>query len=125
MPDYAQYVIFWIAGTLFGLGAASRGEKDVKNICALALGSLACAIALVFLLGVTGEVLQSTNVSALIDKAAATLTLGDRREKATPMPTPAPTPTPTPLLDHDCPQEMRQGRPDWLTWLLFTPDREG
>lgn len=119
MPDYALVVIYWIAGLLAGAGIVSQPSKTAKNICAIVLGSLACAFLLVFFLGVTAEVLRTTNVSKWIDMAASFVSPGDRRPVA-----PTPTPTPTPVPD-DINVPAAAGPPDWLIWLLFTSDKEG
>lgn len=125
MPDITIAIVFWLSGAIFMASVLSAKERSAQAVALAGVTSLVGALALVFLLGVTFEVLQETNVSRLVDMVADAISVGDRREKvpvlAVPEPTPIPTPAPTPFPDDiSAPADARP--PNWLLWLLYTDE---
>lgn len=121
MSDVLVALTFWLAGAMFWAGITNAKEKNVQMAALAAVVTLVGALVFVFVVGVTVEVLQETNVAAIIDKVAAQISTGDRRPKeaeAEAVPTPTPTPAPD---DVSAPA----ARPGFIQWLLFTPDKEG
>ncbi|NIV28717.1 MAG: hypothetical protein GWN58_04115 [Anaerolineae bacterium] len=117
MSDVLIALTFWLAGAMFWASVTNVKEKNVQMVALAAVVTLVGAMAFVFVVGVTVEVLQETNVGALIDRVAGQISAGDRRPKEIEaVPTPAPTPVPS---DASVPPD---DQPGFIEWLLFTPD---